>query len=100
MNKWNAKNVVRMLQREHPALIECISQKLTQREGGYVSLPDSSPTILKTIVYELILPHKKVNDRFHEMGVEFGDWYGLHKKTYEWVKSQENINEIMAFKLL
>ena len=96
-NMWNAKTVVSMLQSEHPALVEWV---LANSDGYYLYLPDSSPLVLKVIIEDFIFPNEIVFNRFNKMGVEYGDWLGLNKKTYEWVKTQPNINELIAFRML
>ena len=102
--KWNARAVVERMQQEFPAVVEYAMFKINQKENsesGTVpyTLPKSSVMVLRCIVHDII----SINgapDVFDYMSVEQGNWLLLNKRVYQWVAKIEDLNEVLAFKLL
>ena len=97
--KWNAKAVINRMQGEFPAVVEYAMQQINRKVEDSYTLPSCSVMVLRCIICDLI----SINgapDVFSYMGVEQGNWLLLNKRVYQWVEKIEDLNEILAFKLL
>ena len=101
--KWNSSVVVKRMQQEFPAVIEYALYKLNSDSDNGVTphtLPKSSVMVLRYITHDIISSTKNTSDVFDCMGVKQGNWLLLNKRVYQWVEKTENLNEILAFKML
>lgn len=105
-NRWNAKEVVKRLGIEYPALVNYALSTMNEHETDVpASLPRSSTRVMNFIIHQIVVPtimgkRSFPYNTFSIMGVPCDDWLSLYKKTYEWIETRENINEIIAFKML
>ena len=90
-----------MLDEEYPALVEYALKYLNEKydDRPLYTRKTSCTYIIRVIITKVLCDDKK-GTLFGMLGVNEQDWLSLYKKTYETIKTTENINEIAAFKIL